>query len=600
MAYRFVNAAGAPIGATACSSDATVPQKMMIPAPPQAPSTYSAPRPPPSAGTQGNPRHGRIGYGLDLTSVLQNLETLGSGKNPFANLPQPSKSTSNKENGAHASTVPRLSLPVAPPAPVATIVMSSTIQTARPRGAAPAHHVPLPLTSRQASAKSRPQSTSVHLKRNHRDSEGKAQSVEDVTPREGVLTAARALAQYEQSLSRYEQREILDYESIYFLGTKATKIDAPIADDVNFGFDDERGDYKVVLHDHICYRYEVLSELGQGSFGRVLKVYDYKFSVPCALKIIRNKKRFHQQAMVEIRILDHLRSRDRTDSNCVVRMLDTFVFRNHTVITFELHSMNLYELAKLNRYHPFAPQLIKRFTAQLLVAMSFMHREHIVHCDLKPENILLKQENRTSIKIIDFGSSCFESERVYTYIQSRFYRAPEIIMGIAYGRAIDLWSLGCIVCEMAMGFPIFPGENELEQLQCIMEVLGVPPQRMVDRSPRKKNFFEPSGAPKLTPNSHNRVRKPSSKDLQQVLRTEDKLFVDFVLQFLQWEPSCRATPNDAMRHEWIAECFYQEPANEIERRVPRPTTSGARVGSAKPALPALSIASKSSRHHMSE
>jgi len=108
--------------------------------------------------------------------------------------------------------------------------------------------------------------------------------------------------------------------------------------------------------------------------------------------------------------------------------------------------------------------------------------------------------------VIDFGSSCFEHEKsrlpiiitplgqltmnlVYTYIQSRFYRSPEVILGMNYHMAIDMWSLGCILAELYTGFPIFPGENEQEQLSCIMEVLGVPEKEYVNRSSRKKLFF---------------------------------------------------------------------------------------------------------------
>ncbi len=83
-----------------------------------------------------------------------------------------------------------------------------------------------------------------------------------------------------------------------------------------------------------------------------------------------------------------------------------------------------------------------------------------MHCDLKPENILLKNIKKSGLKIIDFGSSCFEFERMYTYIQSRFYRSPEVILGLAYGMPIDMWSFGCILAELYVGFPLFPGENE--------------------------------------------------------------------------------------------------------------------------------------------
>jgi dual specificity tyrosine-phosphorylation-regulated kinase 2/3/4 len=95
-----------------------------------------------------------------------------------------------------------------------------------------------------------------------------------------------------------------------------------------------------------------------------------------------------------------------------------------------------------------------------LQGLLFLEKAKIIHCDLKPENILLKQANKSGIKIVDFGSSCFENERIYTYIQSRFYRAPEIILGLPYSMPIDMWSLGCIMSELYMGYPIFPGENE--------------------------------------------------------------------------------------------------------------------------------------------
>lgn len=80
-----------------------------------------------------------------------------------------------------------------------------------------------------------------------------------------------------------------------------------------------------------------------------------------------------------------------------------------------------------------------------------------MHCDLKPENVMLRQPNRSIIKVIDFGSSCLTDERVYTYIQSRFYRAPEVILGLPYSTPIDMWSMGCILAELFTGYPLFPG-----------------------------------------------------------------------------------------------------------------------------------------------
>ncbi|TGZ37971.1 hypothetical protein DBV15_08344 [Temnothorax longispinosus] len=91
---------------------------------------------------------------------------------------------------------------------------------------------------------------------------------------------------------------------------------------------------------------------------------------------------------------------------------------------------------------------------------------------------------QTIAEVIDFGSSCYENQRVYTYIQSRFYRAPEVILGARYGMPIDMWSLGCILAELFTGFPLLPGEDEGDQLACIIEMLGMPPQRLLQNSKR--------------------------------------------------------------------------------------------------------------------
>ena len=110
-------------------------------------------------------------------------------------------------------------------------------------------------------------------------------------------------------LSDYERKEILDYPSVYYIGDNSLKnqalLDSPAN---NHGYDDERGDYLVVYHDHLAYRYEVIDTLGKGSFGQVLHCRDHCTGESVAIKIIRNKKRFHHQALVEIRILDKLRT----------------------------------------------------------------------------------------------------------------------------------------------------------------------------------------------------------------------------------------------------------------------------------------------------
>ena len=176
------------------------------------------------------------------------------------------------------------------------------------------------------------------------------------------------------------------------------------------------------------------------------------------------------------------------------------------------------------------------------MSLKFLRRQRVIHCDLKPENILLRQPNKSSIKMIDFGSSCFDDERVYTYIQSRFYRAPEVILGATYDCGIDMWSLACILAELYTGYPLFPGENEAEQMACVMEINGVPPRSLLDRSERGKKYFESSGEPKLVANSKGKKRVPNSKDLGSLLRCTDRGFIDFLSRCLRWDVAERITP----------------------------------------------------------
>lgn len=160
-------------------------------------------------------------------------------------------------------------------------------------------------------------------------------------------------------LTDYERQEIDKYPEIWFLGLDACKINAKPGTALNSGYDDDNGSYNKVsiddtifffkiqslsvfflclqiIHDHISYRYEILEVIGKGSFGQVVRALDYKTNKPVAIKIIRNKKRFHHQALVEVRILDELRKKDPNNEHNVIHMLDYFYFRNHLCISFEL------------------------------------------------------------------------------------------------------------------------------------------------------------------------------------------------------------------------------------------------------------------------
>ena len=235
----------------------------------------------------------------------------------------------------------------------------------------------------------------------------------------------------------------------------------------------------------------------------------------------------------------------------MVNFVQSFYFRGHLCISTELLGINLYEFIKCHDFRGFSIKLIRRFAKQLLSSLVLLKAHKVIHCDLKPENVLLAHPTRSEIKVIDFGSSCLENEKVYTYIQSRFYRSPEVILGMTYGMPIDMWSLGCILAELLTGYPIFPGENEQEQLSCIMEVFGPPEKHLIEKSTRKKLFFDSLGKPRITVSSKGKRRRPSSKSLQQALKCEDEAFLDFITRCLRWDPDRRLNPDEALHHEFI-------------------------------------------------
>ncbi|KAL8575505.1 Dual specificity tyrosine-phosphorylation-regulated kinase 2 [Nucella lapillus] len=408
-------------------------------------------------------------------------------------------------------------------------------------------------------------------------SAGSAGSKSSGTRKGNAMGPEAAMKQYMHKLSSFEHHEVFNYPSIYFVGQNAKKRQGVVGGASNNGYDDENGSYTHVPHDHIAYRYEVLKVIGKGSFGQVVKAYDHRENVHVALKMVRNEKRFHRQAQEEIRILEHLKKQDKDNTMNIVHMMEHFTFRNHICITFELLSMNLYELIKKNKFQGFSLQLVRKFAHSILQCMDALFKNRIIHCDLKPENILLKQQGRSGIKVIDFGSSCYEHQRIYTYIQSRFYRAPEVILGAKYGMPIDMWSLGCILAELLTGYPMFPGEDEGDQLACIIELLGMPPQKLLDNSKRARNFISSKGYPRYctvttqldgsTSLSGGRSRRgkprgpPSSKEMSAALKgCDDPMFLDFMKRCLDWDPSTRLNPTSALRHAWLRRRLPKPPA----------------------------------------
>jgi dual specificity protein kinase YAK1 len=266
----------------------------------------------------------------------------------------------------------------------------------------------------------------------------------------------------------------------------------------NDGFDNEESDYILYVNDILGSeeaghknRYLILDVLGQGTFGQVVKCQNLRTQEVVAVKVIKNRTAYFNQSMMEVSVLDLLNQKlDKNDDHHLLRLKDTFIHRQHLCLCFELLSVNLYELIKQNQFRGLSTTLVRVFAQQLLNGLTLLNKARLIHCDLKPENILLKNLESPIIKIIDFGSACDERQTVYTYIQSRFYRSPEVLLGLPYSSAIDMWSLGCIVVELFLGLPLFPGSSEYNQVSRISEMLGMPPTWMLEMGKQSGEFFE--------------------------------------------------------------------------------------------------------------
>ena len=281
----------------------------------------------------------------------------------------------------------------------------------------------------------------------------------------------------------YEIPEIRKYEEVYYLGEKNNK---------SLENTDCHGRYKPSIGDHLDYRYEIIESLGKGTFGNVFKCFDHKDTALVAVKIMRNVPKIQKQVPVELKNLTKIRETDLKDSKCIVKMKNYFNFRNHVCICFELLSMSLYQFLRKSEFLGVSKSLLKRISVQILIGLRHIHEIGLIHCDLKPENILLKQENKSSIKIIDFGSAVYNISDYPFYIQSRFYRAPEVILGVKYDNKIDIWSFGCILFELLTGLPLFAEENEKDQLKKIIQVIGLPSEDILRKAKRRKEVFKQS------------------------------------------------------------------------------------------------------------
>ena len=423
-----------------------------------------------------------------------------------------------------------------------------------------------------------------------------ASSSAATTPRRGGRDEALVMKATKNLVQTYQliQRNIKHRRDVEEAGARSKAATAPY--------------YYPRMEEVLCGRYKVAGYLGRGSFGVVVKAIVLDAPAPSrsasssgsesgeipelhsstdsirseflqpqkmvAIKMSRKGSSFLQQGKREVSILDRIHMFQATQANqdldLFVRALDSFFHEGHLCIVFELLADSLFDLVKYSwEVRPDRPglslRMVRKMAHQLICALITLRNSKIIHCDLKPENIALAQPNRPRLKILDFGSSCLLSDspiNQFPYIQSRYYRAPEILLGTGYSCAIDMWSLGCIIAELYLGRPIFEGSNSITQLYCIIDVLGMPTEAVLKNAAHLTRYFQRVGS-----DSEGRsVLDPTVKthqftrtSIRELIESKNepntplhiRYFTDLVTRMLEWDPAQRITPLEAVNHNFI-------------------------------------------------
>jgi dual specificity tyrosine-phosphorylation-regulated kinase 1 len=361
-------------------------------------------------------------------------------------------------------------------------------------------------------------------------------------------------------------------------------------------YEDTSGHYVPCEGEIIADRYVFKELVGQGSFGKVLHCVDRKYNEPVAVKVIRSGPYFESQGWFEAQVVAHLNN-DPSLQNLVVQLRKVFMWKGHMVLVFEPLSFSLYKLITLTKHNGVSLDLTRKFAYQMVKVLLVLeqHQPPIIHCDLKPENVLLRDPSRSGVRVIDFGSACYQQRATWRlpppqvalpasspsssagppwdaaaavaderrgglmstttttasaaqglrapsalsdkataagggeastgdaagptqqkqqqqrsasaadaasttnvsdvevvmpkYIQSRYYRSPEVILELGYTTAIDRWSLGCFLTEMHTGRPLFQGNNEADMIAYFTMVLGPLPDYMIASSPKRTRLY---------------------------------------------------------------------------------------------------------------
>ena len=300
------------------------------------------------------------------------------------------------------------------------------------------------------------------------------------------------------------------------------------------------------------HKYKILEKIGEGAYGIVYKCKNIQTNELVAIKKFLDEyeklpKKEINREIFTLQICKH---------ENIVKLLEAFVNKGYLYLVFEYAENNLLQLIE-EKPKVINQELIRSFTYQICKAVSYLHKKNIIHRDIKPENILIKDDS--ILKLCDFGFArkmkINENDNTYEkmtdYMATRWYRAPELILGQGnYGPEIDFWSIGCLIGEMATGNAMFPGDNQIKQLEYIIKLIGNLPENLV-------KFYNDN--PNFNINKLLTIDKPETleKKYEKYL-TPDA--IDFLKGLLELDPKKRLNAETVFEHKYF-EC-YKDRKNE--------------------------------------
>jgi len=297
-------------------------------------------------------------------------------------------------------------------------------------------------------------------------------------------------------------------------------------------------------------RYRVQKFIGCGSYGVVCAALDTQDQGMCAIKKICNvfkNDTTAKRTLREIKLLLHF------DHENVISIRDMMTSGADCADLYVVTALMDTDLHKVIRSpQPLSDQHVQYFLYQLLRGLKYLHSCNVLHRDLKPSNLLVNEN--CDLKITDFGlsrgvnpSDCLDF--LTEYVVTRWYRAPEIVLSSdTYTKAVDMWSAGCIFAELLGRKPLFPGSDHVQQLSCILEVLGTPRGEQIRHVPEKARRYI-AGLP------HS-----PGKDLRSLYPHASEHALQLLRSMLNWDPAARCTVEQALSHPYLA--AFHNPAAE--------------------------------------